>query len=152
MLKSVNQKIALILIAITIFYLIMSYRLPTYPYIPVDADAIPKVLGWLLLGLAIILFFSKDIDTEEQKAKRKVKKKDAIAMAIVIALLLIYITFLETVGFVILTALFIFLSSLSLGYKNHLVNGIVSIVFPIFIYYVFNFLLKINLPQGFLPF
>lgn len=75
------------------FYLILSYQLPTYPYIPVDADAIPKTLGWLLLALSVGLFFSKDRDSEEQKAKRHIPKKDVISLLVVFLFVFLYITF-----------------------------------------------------------
>ncbi|GAA0465931.1 tripartite tricarboxylate transporter TctB family protein [Alkalibacillus silvisoli] len=151
MLQGVNRKIGLILFLLSAGYLFMSYQLPTYPYIPVDADAIPKTLGWILVVLSIALFFTKDSDTEEQKAKRHIPKKDVKAIVGVFVLALIFISLLEIVGFVIMTALFIFTCSKFLGYKSNLVNAIVSICFPLFLYSIFVFLLNINLPQGVLP-
>ncbi|GEN44486.1 tripartite tricarboxylate transporter TctB family protein [Alkalibacillus haloalkaliphilus] len=152
MLNNVNRKIGLVLFLISAGYLFMSYQLPTYPYIPVDADAIPKTLGWILLVLSIALFFSEDKDSEEQKAKRHIPKKDVKAISGVFVLALIFITLLEIVGFLIMTALFIFSSSKFLGYENNLVNAIVSVCFPLFLYSIFVFLLNINLPQGVMPF
>ncbi|GEL78004.1 tripartite tricarboxylate transporter TctB family protein [Tenuibacillus multivorans] len=152
MLQGVNRKIGLILAILTAGYLYMSYQLPTYPYIPVDADAIPKTLGWLLLVLSIALFFAKDQDTEEQKAKRRIPKKDTLALLGVFLLAFIYITFFQTVGFIIMTALFVYFCSWFLGYKNHIVNAIVSIAFPVALYSIFVYMLQIRLPQGILPF
>ncbi|TFB19602.1 tripartite tricarboxylate transporter TctB family protein [Filobacillus milosensis] len=151
MLKGVNRKIGLILFLLSAGYLYMSFQLPTYPYIPVDADAVPKALGWVLLVLSIALFFTKDNDTEEQKAKRHIPKKDVMALLGVLGLLIIYIFLFEIVGFILMTTLFVFFCSWFLGYKKHWVNAIVSIVFPVFLYSIFVFLLQINLPQGILP-
>ncbi len=152
MLQGVNRKIGLILALLSIGYLYMSYQLPTYPYIPVDADAVPKTLGWVLLVLSVALIFSKDSDSDEQKAKRRIPKKDVKALLGVGALLLIYIMLFETLGFIIMTVLFVYFCSWFLGYKNHIVNAIVSIVFPIALYSIFVFMLQIKLPQGILPF
>lgn len=152
MLKNVNQRIAIVLAVISIIYLILSYQLPTYPYIPVDADAIPKALGWLLLVLSVGLFFSKDRDSEEQKARRRIPKKDVISLLVVFVLVFLYITLFEALGFILTTILFVFTCTWYLGYKKHLVNAIVSIVFPVALYSIFVYLLQIRLPAGILPF
>ncbi|WP_208591952.1 tripartite tricarboxylate transporter TctB family protein [Gracilibacillus suaedae] len=152
MVQRVNRKIGLILTLLSIGYLYMSYQLPTYLYIPLDADAVPKTLGWVLLVLSIALIFSKDSDSEEQKAKRQIPKTDVKALLGVGALLLIYIILFETLGFIIMTVLFVYFCSWFLGYKNHSVNAFVSIVFPVALYSIFVFMLQIKLPQGILPF
>ena len=53
-LHSMDRKVALVIMAISIIYLLLSYQLPHYPYTQVDADVLPKGLGFLLLGLAIL--------------------------------------------------------------------------------------------------
>lgn len=151
MLKNVNQRIAIVLAVLSAFYLILSYQLPTYPYIPVDADAIPKTLGWLLLALSVGLFFSKDRDSEEQKAKDTFQK-DVISLLVVFLFVFLYITFFESLGFILATVLFVFSSTWYLGYKKHLVNAIVSILFPVILYSIFVYMLQIRLPAGILPF
>lgn len=152
MLKTVNQKVSLVLLAIGAGYLILAYQIPSYPYTQVDADIIPKVLGYLLIFLSVLLFLSKDSETEEQKARRKIPKKEVGMLLGVGGIILFYIMLLEILGFVVVTALFIFVCSRFLGYKNHLVNGLVSVLFPIILYLMFTELLKISLPSGILPF
>lgn len=152
MFRSLNQRISIILILIGIGYLVLAFQLPTFPYTSVDADVIPKVLGLLLIVLAVCLFFAKDSETEEQKAKRDLSKNDVGTLVAVFAFILIYIIFLEILGFVLITSIFIFFCSWFLGYKKHLSNLIVSILFPLFMYITFTTLLKISLPQGILPF
>ncbi|CEI82432.1 hypothetical protein J18TS1_29940 [Oceanobacillus oncorhynchi subsp. incaldanensis] len=151
MLKSINSRVSLVLLVIAIVYLIFSYQLPSYAYTEVDADVIPKVLGWLLVFLAILLFFSKDNETEAQRQKRNIPKKEIGMLLGVGALIFIYIFLLEILGFILVSALFIFFCSLFLGYRSHIVNGIVSIAFSAFIYFVFTSLLQISLPSGILP-
>ncbi|PAV30932.1 hypothetical protein CIL05_04245 [Virgibacillus profundi] len=152
MLKTLNQRISVILVLIAAGYLILAFQLPSYPYAPVDADLIPMVLGFLLIILAVCLYFSKDSETEEQKARRDIPKKDIGALLAVFTFILLYIMLLEILGFVIITCVFIFFCSWFLGYKKHITNLIVSIVFPLFMYIMFTEFLRISLPQGIMPF
>lgn len=152
MLRPIHRKISLFLIAIGIGYLYLSFQLPSYPYVPVDADAVPITLGLLLIILASLLFFSPDRENKEEKQKRTIPKEHLLKLLGVFGLLIAYISLLEIIGFVIVSALFIFLCTRFLGYSRHVTNGIVSIAFSIGLYSIFNFLLRINLPQGILPF
>lgn len=149
---SVNKVLSLILIVIAVGYLMMAYRLPEYMFVPVDSDLVPKLLGYALLILSIIFFFSKDTDTEEQKAKRAIPKDDLFMLLGIFAMILVYITVLEVIGYVILTALFIIASSRFLGYKNWKVLLPTAILFAVISYSVFNYGLAIRLPAGILPF
>lgn len=149
---TVNKSLSLVLMAIAIAYLIMAFRLPAYAFVPVDADLIPKILGTCLLILSICFFFSKDVDTEEQKKKRVIKKEDAKMLLGVMLLVLVYITILEVVGFVIMTAAFIMICSRFLGYEKWLVNILTACIFSIGAYWLFNYGLAIRLPAGILPF
>lgn len=149
MLKTNNQKIALGLIIISIIYLIFSFRLPKYAYVPVDSDLVPIILGFILLGLSISLFFVK----EDKKDKISLPPKKEILMILaVLGFILIYIIFLELLGFILVTMLFLFCCSWFLGYKKFITNALVSIIMPVFIYVLFDSFLQIQLPQGILPF
>ncbi len=148
MLKSANKVISIILMIISIVYIIASFRLPNYPYIPVDSDAVPITLGFILLFLSILLFFSKDNHDKDQK----IPKDDIKAILTVLAFLLAYIFLLEILGFLLSTALFLFINSLYLGHKKWISNLIVSIAIPLSIYLLFTRFLEIVLPKGILPF
>lgn len=145
---SLNKKLSVALFVIAIFYLVLAFQLPEYALVPVDSDAIPKILGFLLLILSIILFFSKD----EQKKGISLPKKEIGMLLGTAGFILLYIFLLEIIGFIIMTTLFIFISSRFYGYKNYLTNGIVSIVFSIATYLLFSELLMVRLPSGVLPF
>ncbi|WP_152656951.1 tripartite tricarboxylate transporter TctB family protein [Oceanobacillus sp. CFH 90083] len=149
---SVNKGLSIVLIIIAAGYLIMAYQLPEYIFVPVDADLVPKLLGYALLILSIFFFFSKDIDTDEQKAKRVIPKNDFFILLGILAMILLYITVLEVIGFVIMTALFIIASSRFLGYKNWTVLLLTSLLFAGSAYSLFNYGLAIRLPAGILPF
>ncbi|KMK78011.1 tripartite tricarboxylate transporter TctB family protein [Alkalihalobacillus pseudalcaliphilus] len=149
---NVNKGLSLALFVIASIYLIMAFQLPEYIFVPVDADLVPKLLGFSLLVLSIIFFFSKDVDTEEQKQKRVIPKKDALMLLGVLGMILIYITVLEVVGFVIMTGFFIVACSRFLGYTNWKVLLITAVIFSVGAYSMFNYGLSIRLPSGILPF
>ncbi|MHA6252787.1 tripartite tricarboxylate transporter TctB family protein [Oceanobacillus sp. CAU 1775] len=152
MFKTVNQKVSLVLLAIGAIYLVLAFQIPSYPYTQIDADVIPKGLGYLLIFLSILLFFSKDSETKEQKEKRDIPKKEVGMLLGVALFILFYIMLLEILGFVIVTAIFVYFCSWFLGYKKHVTNGIVSIMFPVLLYLMLSELLQMSLPSGILPF
>ncbi|VXB44161.1 conserved membrane hypothetical protein [Bacillus sp. 349Y] len=149
---TVNKGISIVLMLVSVTYLIMAFLLPEYPFVPVDADLIPKILGFCLLILSVCFFFSKDIDTEDQKAKRVIPRKEVLMLLAVMGLVLIYITFLEVAGFVLMTTAFIIVCSRLLGYKKWVPNIITAVMFSGSAYSLFNYALSIRLPAGILPF
>lgn len=151
LIKSKNRLAASILLIISIFYLFLTYRLPAYDLVPVDSDMVPYVLGILLLILSIMLFFEKDQKSEEQESAIKLDKNVLKMLGIIALFFILYAMLFETLGFIVSSALFIFISTIVLGYKRHIVNIIVSIITPIVFYYIF-YLLQISLPKGILPF
>ncbi|WP_079479102.1 tripartite tricarboxylate transporter TctB family protein [Halobacillus salinus] len=152
MLKTLNQKLSLFLILFASGYLYLTYNLKEYPYVPVDSDFVPKVLGYVLIVLAVFLYFDKSSETKEEKEKRTIPKKEILVLLAVGAMIFLYIFLLELLGFVLSSMLFVFGCSLFLGYRDHKVNVIVSVIFPLVMYLSFNYLLQIKLPQGILPF
>jgi putative tricarboxylic transport membrane protein len=152
MFRTLNQRVSIVLLVLAIVYLILAFQLPSFAYTNIDADVVPKGLGFLLVALSIGLFFAKESETEEQKARRNIPKKDIGALLAVFAFVFLYIFFLEILGFVVTTAIFIFGCSWFLGYKKNVVNALVSVLFPLVMYLLFTSFLQINLPQGILPF
>lgn len=150
MLKSLNRKIAILLWIIAFVYLIFSFNLPAYPYVPVDSDVLPIILGILLFLLAAILFFMKDEVVDKKKVN--ITQSDLFRLLSVLFLIVIYVILLEIVGFLIITILFIFFCSYLLGYQKHIINLLTSVLVPLTFYLLFTKLLQIKLPQGILSF
>ncbi|MBN9655070.1 tripartite tricarboxylate transporter TctB family protein [Halobacillus sp. GSS1] len=152
MLKTLNQKVSIFLILFAAGYLYLTYNLKEYPYVPVDSDFVPKILGYLLIILAVFLFFDKSSETEEEKEKRQVPKKEMLVLLAVGGMIFLYIFLLELLGFVLSSMLFIFACSWFLGYRKLVTTILVAVLFPLIMYLSFNYLLQIRLPQGVLPF
>lgn len=144
---SLNKKISIILFILSIAYIIGGFLLPEYPYVPIDSNFFPLLLGFLLLFLSILLFFTKD----PEGVSLSIKKSDLLMILGVASLILLYIFFLESLGFLVVTALFLFSCSFLLGYRQHIINVIVAVFFPLTIYLIFTRLLMISLPSGILP-
>ncbi|WP_422124315.1 tripartite tricarboxylate transporter TctB family protein [Planococcus sp. X10-3] len=151
MLSTMNQRIGLLLFVIAAIYLYYSFQLPNYPYTPVDADVIPKGLGILMLILSAALFFSRAKETEEEKKKRAIPGRELLVVLAVFAMVFVYILLFELIGFIIMTMVFIFICSWFLGYRKWKTNIIVSLLFPMILYFIFVFALGITLPSGILP-
>ncbi|WP_370551120.1 tripartite tricarboxylate transporter TctB family protein [Halobacillus sp. GSS1] len=152
LLKTLNQKVSIFLILFAAGYLYLTYNLKEYPYVPVDSDFVPKILGYLLIILAVFLFFDKSSETEEEKEKRQVPKKEMLVLLAVGGMIFLYIFLLELLGFVLSSMLFIFACSWFLGYRKLVTTILVAVLFPLIMYLSFNYLLQIRLPQGVLPF
>jgi putative tricarboxylic transport membrane protein len=151
MFSTTNKKVSIFLFLLGVIYLIASFRLPSFAYVPVDSDMIPIGLGILLVVLSVFLNFTKD-EKQEGENPDRINKKDLPIVLGVIGMILLYILLLEIAGFILSTMLFLFFCSFVLGYKRHIVNGIMSVAFPILIYLLFNSFLQVKLPQGILPF
>ena len=149
MLASVERKVASVLFILAILYLIASFQLPAFPYAIVDADALPKGLGFLLVALSILLFIQNPI---KDRKKSDIKKDEVWMLLTVAGLIFVYILLFELLGFVVITILFLLVTSRLLGYTKWKTLIAVSIGFTLVLYFSFNYLLQIYLPQGILPF
>lgn len=147
-----NRKIAIVLFIFAACYLYFSYQLPEFPYAIVDSDVLPKGLGYVLLVLSIGLFFEKNVETGTKKERRNVKKEDLLLLLTILGIILLYILLLEVIGFVLTTIAFLLVTTRRLGYRNWKVNSLVAVLFSLILYFSFNYLLNIYLPQGILPF
>ena len=153
MFKFKNQKIALVLFLFSLFYLIMSFNLPRYPYVPVDSNFVPIGLGFILMGLSVGLYFVKDKPMNvKDKMNNKIPKQDLFVLLTVTFMVIVYISLIEVLGFILSTAIFVFICSWFLGYKKHVLNLLFSFIFPVAVYYLFTVGLQVQLPKGILPF
>ncbi|MFD0944200.1 tripartite tricarboxylate transporter TctB family protein [Savagea faecisuis] len=152
MVNTTDRKISIVLFLFALLYLFLSYQLPNFEYALIDSDILPKGLGFLLIVLSIILFIQNKEESEAEKIKRQIKKEDLILLIATIVSLLAYVTLFEILGFVVTTILFLVITMRMYGYSNWKISMVVSITFTFVLYFSFNYILKIYLPQGILPF
>jgi putative tricarboxylic transport membrane protein len=145
-----DRKAALVLAVVSLIYLTFSYQIPDYALAVMDADALPIGLGWLLLVLSVLLFFSGKKDSGTSSTS--ITRRDWGVIGAVVGITLLYVTLLEWLGYVLVTAPFLAGVTALLGYRRWIVNAVVAVAFTGITYYAFNYLLNIYLPQGPLPF
>lgn len=110
----------------------------------------PKVIAVAIIILSVInLFISL---RKEQEQEEEVKEKgDFFGGLSTILLIGIYSVLYQKVGFLIGTSLYLFIQILILSPKqkrNFPIFVAISILFPIFVYYVFTRLINMPLPKG----
>jgi len=127
----------------------------------------PKLLGGALIVLSVIMLISDLIqqrknskagvqETElSEKETQEQKKIDMTGGVLSIVLVIGYALLVRPLGFVITSAIYLFLQILVLSYKNErkvLIPAIViSIVSPIVVYLIWYYVFEVPLPAGILP-
>lgn len=127
---------------------------------PLSARFIPYLWGGCLLLLSIILIFRGIKQRKEAVEKGTIEKKSVnlaglfkehYEVILTFIFLAIYIALMESVGFLIMTILFLFGEILILTPKdkrNYIITAIVAIVFSFGIDFIFVRLLNVMLPLG----
>jgi putative tricarboxylic transport membrane protein len=146
----------------------MAFQIPSFSIPrPVDSDLFPKVLGFLMTFLSILLFFEKekgeveselDVDKQpEQETKNDPNeevsfwKKPQTQIVVTLLTLIAYVALFESVGFVLSTLGLLFFLTLYYGYRRHITNAIVSVVVSFGFYLIMTKGLGVYLPAGWLP-
>jgi len=153
-----NRILALIIGSLSLVYIFAAFQIPVFPIPrPVDSDALPKLLGVLMLGLAVWLFFERpqaDETAEEDplegiKPSAFAKWQSVVITAVVIAF---YATALSTLGFVLASFLMTFGLTWQYGYRRYVMNAVVALAVPLVLYLGMTRLMDIHLPRGILQF
>ncbi len=150
-----NRLLALVTGILSLAYLYSAFHIPVFPIPrPVDSDAFPKLLGVLMLGLSVWLFFEKTdaapTEPDEEGAPHGwARWQPVVVTAVAIA---IYAGLLAPLGFVLssffLTAGLIWF----FGYRRPVVTGLVALAVPLVLYVAMTRFMNIHLPPGLLPF
>ncbi|PSJ46345.1 TctB protein [Zobellella endophytica] len=151
-----NRIIGLLMGLVSLGYLWMAFRIPTFPMPrPIDSDWFPKLLGIALLLLSILLCLEKqDTPTKKEKAPQKASKVREQTSQLLITLLAIagYAFGLEWLGFVLASSLFGIGLSYCYGYRRHLISVVATLAVVLSLYLIMTRLLEVHLPRGLLPF
>jgi putative tricarboxylic transport membrane protein len=140
-------------------YLWLAYQIPIFPIPrPIDADAFPKLLGYVLLGLSAWLFFEKPeasqgatepAEAEGETPMHWAQWQPVVVTSVAIA---VYAGLLGVMGFVLASAVLTAGLTFYYGYRRHLVNATVSVLVPLLLYVLMTRFMNIHLPAGWLPF
>lgn len=111
-------------------------------------DFFPKVLSGILIFLSILLFISTVLYKENKDVG--LLEKSAIKAYITMAALVVYLVFINIVGFAIATPVFLFGLIRYYGMENYKKIALSSVLATAIIYGVFKMLLAVPLPAGIL--
>lgn len=154
-------------IASGIFFLVFAIALyaGSFSIVLTTADVMgpqffPRTIAIFTAILAVVqiaMAWKKTPDEEKAEAEEEKTEKLAINAVATLAILFLYAVLVDAIGFIIMTALYLFcqisllLSKEALKSKKTLVvTGLVSVLTPVFIYYLFYYAFSIFLPTGIL--
>lgn len=129
----------------------------------VDARFWPKVIGIAGCALSALLFIQGVIEgtalkrQEEADAAAKPERKNllkdigTIRTVITLGLMFLYILGLDTLGFLVMTALYLFFQFLTFSDKEDRNIGkllLITVIFTVIVYVLFRYAFQMMLPSG----
>lgn len=132
------------------------YLIPTQVIKQGSVPTYPLIVNTLILLSSVGYFFQsifqkiiKDRNSQKNKSLEKIQKP--IWKAIVLIIFIgIWVSVLDYVGFLLSTIVLLIGSIILFGSHNYTKIIIISILFSIFVYFLFRGVLKTALPEGFL--
>ena len=108
----------------------------------------PRFVLCVMLVCTIVIFVQELAKAGRAQAKESdpAARMDAIKVVIMAVALVAYVALFDTVGFILSTICIMLLAGVLFGQRNKVLLISISILFPIFLYLVFRFALKIMLP------
>jgi len=154
-----NRLMAVIIGLFAAVYLWFAYQIPIFPIPrPIDSDAFPKLLGYVMLGLSVWLFFEKpkepQFEAEPSEGAQSAPTLWAQWQPVVVTgvAIAVYAGLLGVMGFVLASAALTSGLTFYYGYRRHMVNVAVSVLVPLLLYVLMTRFMNIHLPAGWLPF
>ena len=153
--KYMELYFGVIILVVCAFYFIGTMQVQSKGDV-IDSRTVPMILSWIMLILGVLqvlagLKKAKEFTSSgsEDVASAKPDMKTVAKVGIIIVL---YITLFQPVGFMIMTALFLFamfyILSPSYQKPNLILYGVISVVVSVGVYMLFRYGLDIMLPQG----
>ena len=134
--------VSLALLSLGVLFLYITFSFPSEE--GVGPATVPRLWIGLLLILNVYLIFRviKGIEDVDQSAG------DPFKTLKFIVLMIVYIGFLNVLGYFIDTFLFLIIAPLMLYYKRVINLVIISCLWLVFVYYTFMMMLHIPIPMG----
>ena len=154
-----------VIFAFALAYFLLSWQIANFKGLgapPIDAKFVPRLWGVLLMILSLLVFIrglreylklKKEGNIQKSSVSVAAKLKDNWEVILTFLCLLIYILLLQPVGFIIMSALFIFAEAMILtpaGKRKPLIAAIIAVVAAVLVDFAFVNLLHVLLPAGIL--
>ena len=153
--KKENLVIALLLLVLSVALFLNAIRIPVSGALGAGADFLPKVGSVLLFCCAcsfLVQFFRSP--GEDGAAERKAPDRvPTIRFFLALGLLVLYVAGLQKIGFIPMTALYIFCQSLLMvprEKRSYPVSAVLAVAVALLVHGIFAFVLKLRLPAGLL--
>lgn len=144
----------LVIFSIGLVLLISSLQLPRGNELQMGADFMPKVVSGLLTVLGACFTITAFIKRDNAPARAsKLSRTEVMRFCTAFAFFFCYIFFLESVGFIIMTTLYIIAQSWFITPKEKrrpVFLVILAVSVAVIVYVIFVFGLKLMLPAGIL--
>ncbi|KIY21035.1 MULTISPECIES: tripartite tricarboxylate transporter TctB family protein [Mesobacillus] len=135
---------SILFLATGVLFIVGSRQLGSSSYgSSVGPDIFPLLLGIILVLLSIRLFYETMVAKTQHSSKKKLLYKPFL---IIFSATLVYILTLETIGYVITTFLFLFVSFQTMERSKVITSLIISAFFSGFVYFMYVEVLKGTLP------
>ncbi|MFI3250653.1 MAG: tripartite tricarboxylate transporter TctB family protein [Eubacteriales bacterium] len=111
------------------------------------ADGWPRMLGiafMIMGGFQLIVTLKDGVKIEAVSVDIKAMLPTILTVSTSIA----YVFLLNSVGFLLLSPILMFLTMIYFGYRKYLFGAALSVVFPTALYFVFSKVFLISLPAG----
>ncbi|OIJ13843.1 hypothetical protein BKP35_08690 [Anaerobacillus arseniciselenatis] len=141
--SKINKIISLIFIVIGAFTFLWSFRFPE------ATSAWPKFFSIILILLAVGLLVDSLKGTKRDESEEDLPSLSEFGMfAVIIGALIVYMLLLNIIGFTILSLLLLAGLLWYTGYRNVIKLGCISVGSTVLITVIFQFLLRVPIPQG----
>lgn len=147
--KRGNAIISIICIILGIYVMVQANTFPELGGSEVSGPGFfPKLWAVVLIGLSILLLGSSFYAKKDKQID--LLSKERIKVYISMAALIVYIFLINSIGFIVLTPIFLFGLIWFFGMKGYVKIAMASIAVTLAVYGVFEILLAVPLPAGIL--
>lgn len=150
--KKPNIISAAVGIAISLYVIFTSITFPEDHVMKIGPGFFPLLLAILFLIFSIILILKEILSKKSKEEFDKFSFKDPgiIRSLITLGALIVYIILLPYLGFIIDTIILLVFLMLLMKYKKYLIIGVTSVGVSFAVFFIFEKLLNITLPMGFI--
>lgn len=152
--KKANYILALLMILIAFFVYFYSNTFIEAKSYDLGSAAFPKIISVLTIFLSILLIINtlkeRDDKTKEKHEENEqiFNKTGTLRLILGSSIIMIYFFLINKIGFIIATLIFLIVFMRVLGIKKWVMSIPISIVTTFLIYFLFQDILKVQLPSG----
>ncbi len=138
----------LILFSGGVLYLVSCFSTAADEFRALSPRFFPNILGWMILGFGAFIFCKGLGESQGPIFKERPEKKAVLNAVFFVVSVAVYLYFLPSLGFILMTGAFMIFSQWLLGEKSIPQILLKALVFTLAVNYIFLNLLTVPLPLG----